>query len=50
MDDAGKNAKFDQTFELVNIAEQVRARENLVLEAYDKDIASSDFIGAINGF
>ena len=45
-DDAGKYAKFDETFILENIREQVLNDEELVLETYDEDVLQHDFLGA----
>ena len=44
-DDAGKHAIWKESFVLANIA--ARMEDNLILEAMEKDIASSDFLGAI---
>ena len=46
-DDAGKYALWNETFTLGNIAAQVQAGGSLVLEAFEKDLASSDFLGRI---
>ena len=45
-DDAGKQAKWDETFELPNIYTQVRDHNTIVFKAFDKDIGSSDLLGA----
>ena len=45
-DGAGKSAKWDETFQLPNIMKQIRDGGALTFEAYDKDIASSDLLGA----
>lgn len=45
-DDAGKQAKWDETFQLPNILTEYRDVVSLVFEAYDKDIASSDLLGS----
>ena len=46
MDDAGKHAKFEnEKFCLTRVQDQVLSGKRLVLETYDKDIASSDFLG-----
>jgi Ca2+-dependent lipid-binding protein len=45
-DDAGKSAKWDETFQLPNIMAQIRDGGSLTFEAYDKDVASSDLLGA----
>lgn len=41
-DDAGKHAKWDETFLLPSISSQVRDGGALVFEVYDKDVMSSD--------
>ena len=46
-DDAGKYAKWDEKFTLSNIAAQVNEGASLKLEAMEKDVASSDFLGAM---
>ena len=45
-DEAGKHATFDDTFQLPNVAALVRDNSSLVFEAYDKDLMSSDLLGA----
>lgn len=45
-DDAGKNAKWDETFQLPNIMAQIRDGGSLKFEAYDKDVAGSDLLGS----
>jgi hypothetical protein len=47
-DDAGLSAKFDDIFLLENIKNQAEEEKSLVMEAYDKDIASSDKLGVAN--
>ena len=44
-DGAGKSAQWDETFQLPDIMDQVKANGALVFEAYDKDLASSDLLG-----
>jgi len=44
-DEAGKKAKWDETFMLPNVYTNVKNRQTLQFEAFDKDIASSDFLG-----
>lgn len=44
-DDAGKSAKWDDTFMMENILSLAKSNEQLVFEAYDKDIGSSDLLG-----
>ena len=43
-DDAGKYAKWDETFQFPNILQRVKAGDQLIFEAYDKDIGSSDLL------
>jgi Ca2+-dependent lipid-binding protein len=45
-DGAGKNAVFNEKFSLNNIQAQIEAGKKLILEAYDKDVASSDWLGS----
>lgn len=47
-DDAGLHAKFDDQFLLENIELEAKQGLSLVMEAYDKDIASSDLLGKAN--
>ena len=42
--DAGKFAKWDETFQFPNIALQVRNEEQLIFEAYDSDVVSSELL------
>ena len=44
-DDAGKYARWDEQFVLHGIKNEVESNKGLVLEAYEKDVASSDFLG-----
>ena len=44
-DDAGKSARWDETFELPNIMSQIRDGNDIVFEAFDKDLAGSDSLG-----
>lgn len=44
-DDAGKEADFNETFTLINIKEPILNGEELILEAYDEDLLSSDLLG-----
>lgn len=44
-DDAGLFAKFDEKFCLQNIQKDVLDAKRAIFEAYDEDIASSDFLG-----
>ena len=46
-DDAGKYALFNESFTLHCIKNQVEDNKGLKLEAWEKDIASSDFLGEI---
>jgi hypothetical protein len=46
-DDAGKYALFNESFTLHGIKNQVEESKALKLEAWEKDIASSDFLGEI---
>ena len=46
-DGAGKHAVWNQEFTLRDIGSQVAAAASLVLEAFDKDAASSEFLGRI---
>lgn len=45
---ADQAGKFDETFELQNLAQRVQNGEDLVLEAFDQDTEGSDFLGATN--
>ena len=45
-DDAGKHAKWDEMFQLTGIFEEHQNDRAITFEAYDKDIASSDFLGS----
>ena len=47
-DDAGLHAKFDDEFELENIEIEIKKGCELKMEAYDKDVASSDQLGIAN--
>lgn len=49
-DDAGKKAKWNETFQLPNISTSVQNHGTLVFEAFDKDIGSSDFLGRTKPF
>lgn len=44
-EDAGKHAVFNEKFTLSNINREVEKEATLVLEAMEKDIASSDLLG-----
>jgi hypothetical protein len=46
-DDAGKYAVWNEQFVLHGINHEVEANKGFKLEAYEKDIASSDFLGRI---
>jgi hypothetical protein len=48
-DDAGKEAKWDEKFCLTQVMDQVLSGKRLILDAYDKDIGSSDFLGGSKG-
>ena len=48
-DGAGLNAEWNEKFRLTQVHEQVLSGKRLVLEAYDKDVLSSDFLGATKG-
>lgn len=48
-DDAGKSAKWDEKFCLTQVMDQVLSGKRLILEAYDKDLMSSDFLGQTKG-
>lgn len=43
-DDAGKSAKWDETFQFPNILQRLKANESLTFQAYDKDLTSSDLL------
>ena len=43
-DDAGKHAKWDETFQFPNISQRARGEDCLIFEAYDKDIGSSELL------
>jgi len=47
-DDAGLNAKFEDEFQLENIEIEIKKGGELKMEAYDKDLASSDLLGVAN--
>jgi len=49
-DDAGKQAKWDETFGLSGISTQVKNKGIVIFQAFDKDIASSDFLGCTKPF
>lgn len=44
-EDAGLEAKFNDVFELENIEAEIKKGGNLVMESYDKDVASDDALG-----
>ena len=46
-DDAGKYALWNEQFVLHGVNREVEANKGLILEAYEKDVASSDFLGRI---
>lgn len=46
-DGAGLHAVWNEKFCLIDVNKQIIAGKKFALEAYDKDIASSDFLGAI---
>ena len=46
-DDAGKHAVWKEKFILNNLAERIKANESLKLDAMEKDVMSSDFLGNI---
>ena len=48
-DDAGKAAEWNEKFCLTQVADQVESGKRLVLEAYDKDLMSSDLLGKTKG-
>lgn len=48
IDDGGKFAPWEQSFTLNNVFQQIRLEQSLVIETFDKDIGSSDIIGATN--
>ena len=43
--DAGLNAKFTDEFFLEDIEQEINKNSELVLEAYDEDVASDDLLG-----
>lgn len=47
-DNAGLKANFDDIFLLENIEGEIKLGKDLVMEAYDEDIASSDLLGKAN--
>lgn len=44
-DGAGKEAVWNEKFCLTQVMDQVESGKRLILEAYDKDLVSSDFLG-----
>jgi Ca2+-dependent lipid-binding protein len=44
-DGAGLNATWNETFQLPNIKNQAAKGGNIIFEAYDKDLVSSDLLG-----
>lgn len=48
-DDAGKAAEWNEKFCLTQVADQVESGKRLILEAYDKDLMSSDLLGKTKG-
>lgn len=48
-DGAGLNAEWNEKFRLTQVQDQVISGKRLVLEAYDKDLVTSDFLGATKG-
>lgn len=47
-DDAGLKASYNDVFLLENVEEQARGGKDLVVQAYDHDVASSDILGEAN--
>lgn len=45
-EDAGKHAVFNERFLLTNISAEIQKDGALVLDAMEKDLASSDFLGS----
>ena len=37
-DNAGKNAKWDETFQFPNVLQRLKGQDSLVFQAYDKDL------------
>lgn len=48
-DDAGLQAEWNEKFCLTEVESQVHSGKRLVFEAFDKDLASSDFLGKSKG-
>ena len=48
-DGAGLNAEWNEKFRLTKVQEQVLSGKRLILEAYDKDLVTSDFLGKTKG-
>ena len=44
-DDAGKQAKWDELFQLTQIFEEYKKDSAITFEAYDKDVGGSDLLG-----
>ena len=42
----GKHAIFNELFTLLDIDDEIITKQRLLIEAYDKDILTSDRIGA----
>ena len=45
-DDAGKQASWNEEFILENVEKQIQFGETLVIESFDQDALSSDWLGA----
>ena len=43
-DNAGKSAKWDETFQFPNVLQRLKGQDSLVFQAYDKDLTSSDLL------
>lgn len=48
-DGAGKEAEWNEKFCLTQVMDQVNSGKRLILEAYDKDLVTSDFLGQTKG-
>ena len=43
-DDAGKDAKWNETFQFPNVFQRLKGEDTLTFEAYDKDLTSSELL------
>lgn len=45
---AGKQATFNEDFKLLNVFQEIRQEEVLIIEAHDQDTVSTDLLGQAN--